>query len=696
MSAVVFPLTWALLLLHLLCFSLSLAQPFDLRAISLLSITSDGSCTDTFPTVTNCRLPSTLSLTLSHPIPSTLSSSLFLILDSGDVDADGLLSLNASNPTQATATIRITGYALSTLSTSLSVYIYDQRSGNQSQTLIGGVSLAPFAVPTLATISGCQGSGLVTSLCIPDRDQWAFTGSGFTFFSALANYQLQIGTAGGWLYPSATTPGLVAVNDSYATLSVNTSYTAVLQPLHFTGQVFPLTFSLPYYSTLQSRVIRFVMQSAVSVSFGAMPPPSVQSISAQSSSFEAQSGCSPLGFSAPFDGRQAFTGCRAGLDMLWIRGQALWADTVTLSRPGNATSWPCTLASYSLSASYAFYYLPLILGDQPGQAWDLTLSTPAGSVSFPGLIAYTSAPYIGATVACRPVGDTSFLSPYCLPGQVLTMLGSGFPTPFDPSTAVVIGNGRATAPVTVQCAPVTQLDLNTLTCTLPILNGSTADAVYGQYNSMELSFPTYKLSTPTLRAYILSFPDSPVLSSVEGCTSSNGSLTLSGCRPGDVVSFTGRYLNTSSFANTYISHFDEDFRNYVYCNPLSATDTSMQCRLPYVTQETSSIQEGDLLTWSMRTTRPPLTGTGFANQPFQMTFTWQPPPTPGQSTASSNVAAIAAGVLVPVLVLALAVAVYLWYRRTHKAPSPRNAEGGSEESFRSGGWSQHFGSVEMK
>ena len=311
---------------------LLLLSPFiaaqDLTQISIVSVTSDGSCTDTFPTVTNCRLPSTLTLSLSAPI--TPRSSLYLILDSGDQDADGSLSINSTFPTQAKATIRLTGFAASMMGRALSLYIYDQTSGNKSQPLVGGASLTTFPSPTLSTISGCEGSGSSTLNCIPDVNVWTFTGSGLLLFNALDNYQLQIGTSSGWVYPD-TAKGLVVVNDSYAWMRINTSSSAVLAPLHFTGQLFPFSFNLPYRSTLQNRIIPYVVPSQVSVSFGSMPPPSIRSIFSQSAFFDNQPGCSPFSFSTPFT-NAAFTSCLPGVSLLWITGDFLWADTITLSR----------------------------------------------------------------------------------------------------------------------------------------------------------------------------------------------------------------------------------------------------------------------------------------------------------------------------------------------------------------------------
>jgi hypothetical protein len=198
--------------------------------------------------------------------------------------------------------------------------------------------------------------------------------------------------------------------------------------------------------------------------------------------------------------------------------------------------------------------------------------------------------------------------------------------------------------------------------------------------------------------YVLSYPNSPVLSSVAGCTSSNGSMVLIGCRPGDVIIITGQLLNSSALANIYISWLDRYNLHFLFCNPLAATDTTMQCQLPYVTEETTSIQEGQLLTWSLTATAPPATGSIFGSQPFQMTFTWQPRGSPGQSAGDQSTAVIAVAVLVPVLVIALAVAAWLWYRRAHKLPNPHNAKEGvaGDEPYRSGGWSNRFGTVEME
>ena len=250
------------------------------------------------------------------------------------------------------------------------------------------------------------------------------------------------------------------------------------------------------------------------------------------------------------------------------------------------------------------------------------------------------------------------------------------------------------------CQPVIQVGLNTLTCALPALNDSLAAALYGQYNSLQATFPSYGLSTNTLHAYVYSFPSSPVLSSVSGCTSSNDSLTLIGCRPGDVLTITGEQLNSTAPSTTYINWYDTDYGYFLYCTVLSATYSTLQCQLPFTTPDLSSIQGGQLLTWSLEASAPPSTGRIFGSQPFQMTFTWQSASAQGQTTtsSSSNTAAIIAGVMVPVFVIALLVVGWLWYRRAHKPPSPRNEEerGSGGFSPSGGGWSHSFGSIEMK
>ena len=258
-------LTVALLVLTSLS---SVTAQDNLRALSVLSVTSDGSCFDLFPVVRNCTLPALLYLKLSAPLIRTPP---FVVLESGLVDTSILGTTNATDRTSVSFTLRLQGYALPMIGEPLSIFLYDSRTQNRSTALVAGATIAPIPVPYLSGVSGCEDGPTGTFNCYVDRDVLQFRGTGLSIFNDITSYAIVIGSASGIISRSSL-GGVQPVNDTHATLWLNLTYAAVLQPWMFDGRVLPLTLNLRYYSPVRGRQTRFLIGGSVSVSFAPMPP----------------------------------------------------------------------------------------------------------------------------------------------------------------------------------------------------------------------------------------------------------------------------------------------------------------------------------------------------------------------------------------------------------------------------------------
>ena len=667
-------------------------------SLSILSITSNGSCVDVYPVVTRCTLPATLTVSLSGPIVVP-QYRFFLILDSGDSDSAAALISNPSDPTNSSvrATVLLDGYALSQMGRPVSVYLYDTQTANRSVALSGGVSVAPVPVPSLASISGCQGGGAATSGCVPTVDTLAFTGSGFLTFNMLSDVELVVGTSSGYLYADRSGSGVQVVNDSYITLSLDTAYELVVQAVHYSGASLPIKFNLRYYSYVQRRLLPFYT-NALSISFAPLPPPIVTTILAPKAiSPGNEGGCSPEVLVAPFSG-SGFMGCLGGLNYLFFSGHYLYLTSVTLSRADTATTWPCAVPYFSgYAATLSVCYLPWIPTDVPGQAWDVQLTTPAGSQLISRLVSFVTTPALTGLGRCTASAESlrenlPWLSPLCAPGAVLTLRGSSFVS--DPAVTVLLGIPSTTAAVV--CPQATRVSSTIITCVVPALNATFAAAMYGRPNSVQVRFPSANSSTNTLQGGIVAYPDSPVLTAISGCSASNGSLGLSECRPGDLLTVTGTNLNVSWPGDVSIYWFDSTVNGYIYCTPLpGGSATAVSCQLPFITPDTSSVQEGQWLIFGWHAAVR-ATGGIYVGNTFAISWTWTAAPSGSSSSSAGNAAAIVASVLVPVLVLAAAVVAWAVWKRMAAHKNQGGAGMGSEVDMShssasqwSGGWSRH-------
>jgi hypothetical protein len=536
---------------------------------------------------------------------------------------------------------------------------------------LSSLSLLPLPPPTLTSISGCEGSGLSTLNCLPDRDVLTFQGSGLSIFRELYSFTINIGQSSGTVFYNG---GVQVVNDNTMLITLNTSYSVYVDASHYTGVKLPISFNLAWYS-VSSKLYQYPINSDLSISFVPLPPPTISSVVA------------PVWYSAQCQttNSSTFIGCTPQSSYLQFYGHYLYSATITLSAQGRG-SFTCDDNPFALSTSTTVAcYLPLIPTDTDGQAWDVTITTSSGSLTYPGLVTFSSTPVLTSLVPCNMYGQQAgytVIALNCAPGATLTIRGQRFTSDSALSVLLSSVNSPLTSPVNVSCLSPTVVDSDstTLTCQIPVIDSSLSSNFYGMFSSVQAVFSTSGVTTNSIWSYVVAFPDSPVLTRVEGCEVSNGNLVVSRCRGGDVLTVSGMRLNGTGLEIRFSTPRGSPSTAFYQCTVLDGwTDSRLQCRLPYLTPTDSPIQ-ADLLYPAIWTQTVPIPSMRFTpsikyGNTITLAFTWDP--RPGPSSSSSNLTAILAGVLVPVLVVMLVmVGVWRWrVMRGRKSESPRLREG---------------------
>ena len=656
----------AVLVLAVVTSSRAWAQ-LDYSRLAVTAVTSDGSCTDTFPTVSLCTLPATLTVSVSG-IPANASLPYaYLILDNPAAQVDAYVQVLLLPNTTSLYTVRflLSGYNPAFFGVPLDLFLYDLSAGVRSQRLKGGLSLPPRPPPTLSAIGGCEGSGAATLLCAPDHDVLYFSGTGLSLFLELS---LVVLTLGGRVSTLGSSGAVLSASDTLLALKLNSSYSWVVQPEDYNGALLSVGFRLTSYSLITGAQQAYTLDGGLFVSFAPVPPPIVTSVQAGFlTGGSGGAGCSPSNASTPAS--PSFVGCVAGTNSILLSGHYLWQLNMSLTAPGKGM-WLFENYGVGDAAQYQYAFLPLIPEDEPGLAWDLTVVTPTGQLTLPGLITYSTAPYLSSLVSCTnfsPV-DTNPFYTSCTAGRTLTLLGSNFPK--DPALAVVLSSSPGPTalnppPVNVSCLSPAWVDSRTLTCVIPALDAVVGPRFWGVTNAVRALFPSTGQASTALSAIIVAYPDSPIVTSISGCAASSSALSVTGCKGGDVLTLRGFNLSTAA-SGAYIQLYDK----YVSYDLVAltvlpgVTPTLMQAALPFVSPANSPFTAGlqyQVKWFEQRTSAGPLSLWSAAyGTAFFVEFDWA---VAEGTVAQSNLPAILAGVLTPTLVLALGLAVWLGWRR---------------------------------
>jgi hypothetical protein len=412
----------ALLLCILLLNILPSSGGLDNTKLAIISITSDGSCTDVYLGAYNCTLPTTLTLHVAG-VPSSPARDVFHF---SFIGARGQVRTYAwTKDERRPAAISVTvdhrdfGAVLLVADELLSVVIVDG-GVNRSASFLG-LSFAAVPRPLLTAVGGCEGEGAATHNCRPHRDWLVFTGKHLSLFQPrytsehepeyvihVWNHSQEVQERWGFR--------LHVLSDVEAVLPLHNSAWYVLTSAQFSTEPLAILFTVMW-----PREELEVSTNALEVSFASMPTPIIERV--EKTEEQWAEGCVLQQTSS------TLTGCVPQRGYFSLKGHYLLGSNVTLKAVGQG-SWPCVdSGSHYTVASCT---VPLIPGDNGTRVWDVEVTAAAGSVVVPRLVTFTTSPSLLSFTPCRDVGglrpnmyDIVFLLD-CRPGSILTLHGIRF------------------------------------------------------------------------------------------------------------------------------------------------------------------------------------------------------------------------------------------------------------------------------
>jgi len=276
-SRATFALLSAIFLLH----SLAAAQlPQSIADVQITSITG---CVDVPPVTVNCSVAAnTLRIQTANGFPATRDLYAEPLYVNAQLDGYSYFTTTAawpdlSDPTNSSVFVNITagGYYPHITDALISVSLVDYEGYPD---LITSPAFAGFSYrfegpPTLTSIAGCEGSGQSTQNCVPDSAVIELTGSGLLWFSSARGVQLSIGSQTSGQYDEVD---MRVVNDTYATLSLDSVYSSLLKPQHYAGVLLPLSITSTAHGRTDQTVHSYTTNS-LQISFVPLPPPVITS-----------------------------------------------------------------------------------------------------------------------------------------------------------------------------------------------------------------------------------------------------------------------------------------------------------------------------------------------------------------------------------------------------------------------------------
>ena len=609
--------------------------------VTILSVSSISGCIDSYPIVTNCTFPASISIRTSGIDTRMDPTSLSLLITSQQVEIwIWLLSLRSDDMT-IVATVTSVPYNPTLFHGRANLSVYDYGTGIRSVPF-PGISFAYDGPPTLLTIGGCRGAGAGTYDCVPASDVVTFTGSGFRWLTNRAYVSVQIGNNG--VYAGQA---FQVVNDSYALLLLNTTYTYLLLPQHYSGVVLPVSIFLP--SSGSTTVLARYYTNALSVSFITLPAPIVISIVADAT-------CQNLTLSG---GSTFYFTCIPGVSYLVVSGHYLYSDAITVG--GSPCSKQNTRVNGGTAANAPLLYctLPEILDTEPGRSYNVVVSNAAGTYVPDISVAYTAQPSISAITPCEDHALAG-LGSWCQPGALLTISGSRLYV--DTSVTVLLVSSRPLE-INVTCPQPTVVNSSTITCLLPELDSISAAQFYGRSVRLLVLFNFSTVVTNTLVRTVYNLPGAPYIASISGCDLSVSARDVSSCHSGGILTLSGH-----NFSGSSISIYSITSQPYFSCFLLPGNSSTMvTCRLPLFDPVDAPFVADNPYTLIMSIVTLSSRPTVVASNTFTVSFTY-PPVTPSGSQTEKSIAAsptiILLSTIVPVLgVLIVGTLAFMRYRR---------------------------------
>jgi len=272
-SLVLLVLLSALLLLH----TVTAAQPP--QSIADVRITSISGCVDVPPVTVNCSVgTTTLRIQTASGFPASIDrygQPLFINARLNDYSYVTTTTVwpDPTDSTNSSVFVNVTAAAyyphITDALISVSFVDYFAYPDVPTSPAFAGFSYRFEGPPTLTSIAGCEGSGQSTLNCVPDSSIIAVTGSGLLWYSSTRGVQLSIGSQTSEQFSQLK---LQVINDSYATLSLDSVYGSLLKPQHYAGVLLPLNFTSSAYNRNGEAEYSYTTNS-LQISFVPLPPP---------------------------------------------------------------------------------------------------------------------------------------------------------------------------------------------------------------------------------------------------------------------------------------------------------------------------------------------------------------------------------------------------------------------------------------
>ena len=237
--------------------------------------------------------------------------------------------------------------------------------------------------------------------------------------------------------------------------------------------------------------------------------------------------------------------------------------------------------------------LPLIPGLVPGYAYNLTVHNLTGATTLPAAMAFTGKPLLYSMTQREDLG-VPYIGGHCQPGQEVRITGSGLYN----DSRLSVQLSQYTPPIgggpkaTLLCLDSRVVDVSTVSCVLPPLQGNATQAFSGTPVLMQVQLGN--VSTNALYTLVFASPLDPNVTSIAGCGQPRGRLEARGCRSGDVLTLNGTGMLGEMYTMRLLNAVTRYPSPPLICGVLvnSTSNTSVQCVLADLSVHDSPVGQG--------------------------------------------------------------------------------------------------------
>jgi hypothetical protein len=505
----------------------------------------------TISSISGCSIvENTVTLGCARPFTLTIQGSVFpngvsLLISVG---GERCYPIESTEPTLIFCQVQ-NSLTVTPTNVLLPVVIFDLFRNYQSPPFYG-VQLATLQPPVLANISGCVGSGNMTSNCMVATDVLTIQGEFFVVDGS--PWSIRVGSFGSPALPAGTILDTQTVVISFITGLPN----SLSQFATSTG---PLQVWLQH---------GYMMSNALTLSVA----PATANIT-MISSFS----CTPIT-------NYALANCTPGASVVQITG-------VNFYRPLSVTIAGVACTHISIDYFLISCTLPALVGYIPNAAYALVLTQgDSPAVTLAGAISYLTLPSITTITSekCPCPGCAGSFSLLCEQGATISLIGSFF-SPSEQLTVFIAPQSTVASP-TITCLSVTVQSSALLTCQLPSLNSTLLTLFSASWNAVQLLDTLNNVTSNVLNVGLYRPAVNPIIESVVGCSGADPSMSWAvlGCVTGNTITLQGANFGTLSTSRQAVAVYiyEPDLGvSYSCLTPITVSSTLITCVLPYIIKD---------------------------------------------------------------------------------------------------------------